>query len=436
MYHLPFGKLFVERRPSGAPRLLHRDPRSRGNQTLDQTGSRKGSCWRLGRAGVARGGIVRLSECQVRIRVLVVRSGTHPVYSSKLGMGPRGARSHKDRWALHMEQMWIGDLIRHWKDDEVGRIARGSCGTRASRTSVPSGAASVAEIKADTFGNAYRGSSLETVMDSIAEQRQVFKGADHAFMWKPKLRMPDIYENRLNQIAFGNFLDTCICCDAEEQVIEAIQSSTGRPSKVSVPQRQICSTFCILRSHRRSTPPSCADTTPSRVLTGATVKLGRWDQYLAMRRGILALNLHYRSLLSDDLGAVTAFLFDVGAGRYPLPEREKEDGSSNAGSPTSIRSVPNPQRRPRRRWQPARRIIRIQRFKGGFGTWVSPSAFKSGSPRTMERAPTKTADWRTVVSKGCPQPWRTPAQPTRSVSSTCCGSNKEERWLSHSKWST
>jgi hypothetical protein len=30
------------------------------------------------------------------------------------------------------------------------------------------------EIKADTFGNAYRGSSPETVLDSIAEQRQVF----------------------------------------------------------------------------------------------------------------------------------------------------------------------------------------------------------------------------------------------------------------------
>ena len=47
-------------------------------------------------------------------------------------------------------------------------------------------------IKVATFGNAYRGSFLETVLDSIAEQRQVFKGADHAFMWKPKLRIPDI----------------------------------------------------------------------------------------------------------------------------------------------------------------------------------------------------------------------------------------------------
>ena len=53
----------------------------------------------------------------------------------------------------------------------------------------------VEEIDAGTFGTAYRGSSLETVVHSIAEQRQIFKGADHAFLWKPKLRIPDIYEN-------------------------------------------------------------------------------------------------------------------------------------------------------------------------------------------------------------------------------------------------
>ena len=45
-----------------------------------------------------------------------------------------------------------------------------------------------------------------------------------------------------------------------------------------------------------------------------------------MRRGILTLNSQHRSLLSNDLGAVTAFLFEVGTGRYPLPEREG-DGS-------------------------------------------------------------------------------------------------------------
>lgn len=38
------------------------------------------------------------------------------------------------------------------------------------------------DIEADTFGRQYRGSSLETVVHSIAEQRQIFRGADHAFL--------------------------------------------------------------------------------------------------------------------------------------------------------------------------------------------------------------------------------------------------------------
>ena len=81
----------------------------------------------------------------------------------------------------------------------------------------------VGEIAAGTFGNVYRGSSLEVVVKSIAEQRQIFKGADHAFLWKPKLRIPDIYESTENQRAFGRFLDTCVCCQGEREVVAAIQ---------------------------------------------------------------------------------------------------------------------------------------------------------------------------------------------------------------------
>ena len=81
----------------------------------------------------------------------------------------------------------------------------------------------VAEIEAGRFGNTYKGSSLEIVVGSIAEQRQIFKGADHAFLWKPKLRIPDIYENSDNQRAFGRFLHTCSCCDGEQQVVAAIR---------------------------------------------------------------------------------------------------------------------------------------------------------------------------------------------------------------------
>ncbi|WP_235907612.1 hypothetical protein [Siccirubricoccus phaeus] len=66
------------------------------------------------------------------------------------------------------------------------------------------------------------------------------------------------------------------------------------------------------------------------VLTGAKVKLGRWDDYLAMRQGILALNARHRGLLSNDLGAIGGLLFDLGSGRYPAPPREDELGTRAA----------------------------------------------------------------------------------------------------------
>ncbi len=51
-------------------------------------------------------------------------------------------------------------------------------------------------------------------------------------------------------------------------------------------------------------------------LTGSRVKLGKWDQYLAMREGARRLNATHGALLSTDLGAVAGLLFDIGKGRY------------------------------------------------------------------------------------------------------------------------
>jgi len=82
----------------------------------------------------------------------------------------------------------------------------------------------IEEIDRGTFGVTYKGSSLETVVGSIAEQRQIFKGADHAFLWKPKLRIPDIYESPENQRAFGKFLDTCVCCSGADALVAAIRN--------------------------------------------------------------------------------------------------------------------------------------------------------------------------------------------------------------------
>jgi type II restriction enzyme len=59
-------------------------------------------------------------------------------------------------------------------------------------------------------------------------------------------------------------------------------------------------------------------------VTGAKVKLGSWDHFLAMRAGILDLNDRYRELLSNDLGAIGGLLFDIGSGRYPAPPLEDD----------------------------------------------------------------------------------------------------------------
>jgi len=174
-------------------------------------------------------------------------------------------------------------------------------------------AAVVAEIDAGTFGNVYKGSSLEAVVGSIAEQRRIFKGADHAFLWKPKLRIPDIYENRPNQVAFARFLDACACCDDEARVVGAVQALDRQGIKGLGPAAANLLYFL----HPTLMPPfNTAIVKGYNELTGARVKLGRWDEYLAMRRGILGLNEKYRDVLSNDLGAIAGLLFDLGSSRY------------------------------------------------------------------------------------------------------------------------
>jgi type II restriction enzyme len=193
----------------------------------------------------------------------------------------------------------------------------------------------VADIGAGTFGNAYRGSSLETVVHSIAEQRQIFKGADHAFLWKPKLRIPDIYENPDNQRAFGHLLDTCVCCNAEAPVLAAIRQIDAKQIKGLGPA--VANLLYFL--HPTIVPPfNTAIVNGYNALTGAKVKLGRWDEFLAMRQGILALNAEYRALLSNDLGAIGGLLFDVGSGRYTAPPRE-DDATARAGWEADLAKV-------------------------------------------------------------------------------------------------
>lgn len=65
-------------------------------------------------------------------------------------------------------------------------------------------------------------------------------------------------------------------------------------------------------------------------LTGAKVKLGKWEEYLALREGVLRLNTEQRALLSNDLGAAAGLLFDLGSGRYAPPPRDGQDAAMRA----------------------------------------------------------------------------------------------------------
>jgi len=213
-------------------------------------------------------------------------------------------------------------LIQRWKTDPGGTYRtwflwqeriKNFRSIRAGLTEV------VREIDAGTFGNAYKGSSLETVVHSIAEQRQVFRGADHAFLWKPKLRIPDIYEDEANQRAFGRFLHACSCCDTEPAVLAAIRALDERKIKGLGPAAANLLYFL----HPTLVPPfNTAIVKGYNAISGAGVRLGRWEDYLAMRAGILRLNSEHRQHLSNDLGAIAGLLFDLGQERYSPPPRD------------------------------------------------------------------------------------------------------------------
>ena len=214
---------------------------------------------------------------------------------------------------------WLGPLLDRWRDDAGGTYRTWFLWQERLKNfrSIRRGLqAVVAEIQAGTFGTAYRGSSLETVVGSIAEQRQIFKGADHAFLWKPKLRIPDIYENPDHQRAFGRFLNTCLCCDSELALIDAIRMLDSHAIKGLGPA---AANLLYFLHPTLVSPFNTAIVKGYNALLGARVRLGRWEDYLAMRAGVMEIAQRYRSRFSNDLGAVAGFLFDVGSERYVLP---------------------------------------------------------------------------------------------------------------------
>ena len=224
----------------------------------------------------------------------------------------------------------VGALIERWKADLGGTYRSWFLWDERLKNfrSIRRGlAAVVREIEAGTFGNTYRGSSLEVVVASVAEQRQIFKGADHAFLWKPKLRIPDIYENRDNQRAFASLLQACECCDSADAVVEAIH----RIDAIGIKGLGPAVANLLYFIHPTIVVPfNTAIVKGYNALTGSNVKLGRWDHYLALREGALRMNQRHRGLLSNDLGAIAGLMFDVGSGRYPPPPREDDPAARAA----------------------------------------------------------------------------------------------------------
>lgn len=187
-----------------------------------------------------------------------------------------------------------------------------------------------------TFGNDFKGSPLEVVLTAITEQKQVFEGAAHPFYWKPKLRIPDIYENQVNKQKFGAFLQACLSATREEQVLaEMIRLGAAQIKGLGPATASI-----IYFLHPTLVPPSnTAMVNGFNALFGAKQKLGSWVSYLEMREAIVRTNEDVRDHLSKDLGAFAGLLFEIGSGRLVIAgnadnvlhqEREKAEKVARA----------------------------------------------------------------------------------------------------------
>lgn len=170
----------------------------------------------------------------------------------------------------------------------------------------------VDSIAAGTFGSDFKGSPLEVVLNAITEQKQVFEGAAHPFFWKPKLRIPDIYESETNKRKFATFLEACLSATREEQVLTEISRLAVAEIKGLGPA--VANIIYFL--HPTIVPPfNTAMVNGFNALFQDKKKLGSWESYLEMREVIIQTNNDVRDQLSKDLGAFAGLLFEIGTGQ-------------------------------------------------------------------------------------------------------------------------
>ncbi len=165
------------------------------------------------------------------------------------------------------------------------------------------------DIKKGTFPNDFKGSYLEFVLTCITEQKQVFEGASHPFYWKPKLRIPDIYENQDNKQYFGQFLENCLNTSNENTLIsEIIKLDENRIKGLGPAVANI-----LYFLHPTIIPPfNTAIVNGFNILFNDKVKLGSWTEYLKMREVIIQQNKQFKKHFSTDLGAFSGLLFEIG----------------------------------------------------------------------------------------------------------------------------
>ncbi len=175
------------------------------------------------------------------------------------------------------------------------------------------------DVKFNTFPNDFKNSSLEFVLSCIAEQKQVFAGVAHPFYWKPKLRIPDIYEHGENKTAFAQFLDNCINAKNEEQILREIVKLDALKIKGLGPA--VANILYFL--HPTIIPPfNTAILKGFNILFKDNKKLGSWPDYLKIRETLLDTNSRYKSDLSNDLGALSGLLFEIGSQKLMVSEYE------------------------------------------------------------------------------------------------------------------
>lgn len=211
-------------------------------------------------------------------------------------------------------QKLFDSIIRQYKDDPASVYNTWFVGSeerlkafRAIRRGVLQ---VVDDVKTEKFGNDFKGSSLEFVLTAITEQKQVFEGAAHPFYWKPKMRIPDIYENQKNKRAFGQFLESCLNATREDQLIREIIKLDELKIKGLGPA--VASILYFL--HPTIIPPfNTAIVNGFNYLFRDNKKLGSWQEYLKMREVIMKTNTDNKAQLSNDLGAIAGLMFEIGS---------------------------------------------------------------------------------------------------------------------------